>query len=134
MTDSNYKKARKKVKAKKEFYEHFSIYVVMSIFFIVLNLLTSSGHLWFMWPILGWGLGVFFHYLDVFGIPGVGNLSKEWEEEAIQEELKRLEWEEKVKNRHSPAPKENVKEEDKLELKELERLKQRPKWDDNELV
>ena len=116
-----YEKARKRVKKKKEFYQHFGSYLVMSAFFFLLNAVTSFGNWWFYWPMLGWGIGIAFHYIDVFGIPGVGEMSKDWEEKAIEEEL------EKIKREKGPS-----KPEDHLDLKELEK---RPnKWDDSELV
>ena len=134
MSDINYKKAKKKVKAKKEFYEHLSIYVVMSIFFIVLNMLTSN-RIWFIWPMLGWGIGVFFHYLDVFGIPGVGTMSKEWEEKAIQEELERMERETMNSKHYGEHKEEPLHSRDKLELKDLDKMKEKqPRWNDEDLV
>ena len=116
-----YEKARKRVLKKKEFYQHLGSYVIMSIFFFVLNATTSFGNWWFYWPMLGWGIGLAFHYVDVFGIPGVGELSKEWEEKAIEEELRKM----NVKGEPSEM-------QDKLDLKEVE--KSSSKWDDSDLV
>ena len=42
----------------REFKRHLGVYLVMSVFFFVLNLVTNPGHWWFYWPMLGWGLGV----------------------------------------------------------------------------
>ena len=39
---------------------------------------------------LFWGIAIMFHYLKVFGIPGTGILSKEWEEEEIEKEVRRM--------------------------------------------
>jgi hypothetical protein len=70
MDQRKYKEARKRVRTKKEFYEHLTVFSVMSVFFFLLNALTAFGSWWFYWPILGWGIGVLFHYFEVFGFPG----------------------------------------------------------------
>ena len=116
-----YEKARKRVKKKREFYQHFSTYLVISGFLFVLNAVTSFGNWWFYWPMMGWGIGVAFHYFDVFGIPGVGSMSEEWEEQAIEEEMQ------KMKRERGPGGMD-----EHLDLKELE--KRPEKWDDSDLV
>ena len=58
----------------------------MAIFFFLLNAVTAFGNWWFHWPIMGWGIGVLFHYLDVFGLPGVGQMSNSWEQKAMEDE------------------------------------------------
>ncbi|MDH3243607.1 MAG: 2TM domain-containing protein [Saprospiraceae bacterium] len=100
-------KARKKVKDKKEFYIHFGIYLICSIFFFVLNVLTGyqdgSVELWFFYPVLAWGVGVGIHYLSVFGIPGSDILNTDWEEREFAKELERLrDHEEEIKQLDAP--------------------------------
>jgi hypothetical protein len=46
-------------------------------------MLTSRDHLWFYWPLLGWGIGVTAHGFSVYGI--IGLFGKEWEEKKIRE-------------------------------------------------
>ncbi len=36
-------------------------YIAVNVFLVVINLLTSPRHFWAIYPILGWGLGLFFH-------------------------------------------------------------------------
>ena len=43
---------------------------VVSILLIAINLNTSSQHLWFKWPLLGWGIGLSFHALGVIVFSG----------------------------------------------------------------
>lgn len=122
---SEYEKARKRVKAKKEFYQHLTSYVVMGIFFFLLNAVTSFGAWWFYWPILGWGVGLLFHYFDVFGFPGAGDRSPEWEEKEIQKEMARMRPREQATNESS----------DQMELRELQKEPiTRKNWDESELV
>lgn len=130
MEPDRYSEARKRVQKKKEFYQHLTSYLVMGVFFFVLNALTAFGHWWFYWPMLGWGIGIAFHYLDVFGLPGVGNLSDEWEEKALEEEMKRLQ--------PAPKPEDSVEDQsdrEELELKDLHKEKEkRRNWNESDLV
>lgn len=126
MNNQKYKEARKRVKSKKEFYEHLTVFAVMSVFFFLLNALTAFGNWWFYWPILGWGIGVLFHYFEVFGFPGIPDMSEEWEEQQIKEEMKRLE------QRNPSYELEDDYEE--LELREVQKEKEKKKWKDDDLV
>ena len=130
MGPDRYSEARKRVQKKKEFFQHLTSYLVMGVFFFVLNALTAFGQWWFYWPMLGWGIGIAFHYLDVFGLPGVGNLSNEWEEKALKEEMKRL--------RPAPKPEDRVEDQsdrEELELKDLhEEKEKRRNWNESDLV
>jgi hypothetical protein len=58
--------ATKAVKAKIRFYIHLVVYALVNAGLIAINLSTSTEHLWFKWPLLGWGIGVCFHALAVF--------------------------------------------------------------------
>ncbi|MDN5421904.1 MAG: 2TM domain-containing protein [Chryseobacterium sp.] len=74
-----YKKAVRRVKELKGFYGNLTSYCLVIPFLVALNLLTSPGHLWFYWPMLGWGIGIVAHAVNVFGI------GKTWEEKKIKE-------------------------------------------------
>lgn len=89
MEPSSYRKVKKRIKKKKDFYQHLNTYLAIGVFFFVLNSLTSFGRWWFYWPMFGWGLGLFFHYLDTFGMPFSGPLDEAWEEKQLQRELKK---------------------------------------------
>jgi len=119
-TPEEVEKAKKKVKAKKDFYQHMMIFACCNVFLLALNLLTSPTKLWFHFTFLGWGVFLLFHYVEAFGVPGFDILNKEWEERELKEELN------KNKKRNS----EKINETDeKLELKEIER-----RYDENDLV
>jgi len=123
-----YEIAKKRVEEKKKFYSHLSTYVVMGVFFYILNYLSSPHHWWFYWPMLGWGLGLAMHYVKIFGIPGlIDEMTPDWEEKQIQAELSKL------KKRGMDISRPEQKDEKPLELKELEKRK-RDSWDDSELV
>ena len=75
--------ARRQVKKLKEFYNHAGIYVVINIVLIAINLLTSPGTFWAVWPLMGWGVGLAIHAVEVFGMFGIG--SHAWEEKKVRE-------------------------------------------------
>ena len=119
-----YKEAKERVEKKKEFYKHFSTYVVVSIFLIALNMMTAPWVWWFKWPVLGWGIGILFHYFDAFGFPGMGDMSSDWEERQVREEMRKLQ------ERNGMYEEDDY---DTLELPELEK-RQKKNYNDDELV
>lgn len=81
--EDKYIRAKKKVENLKGFYSNLLAYVLVIPFLIFINLKTSPNHLWFWWPMLGWGVGIVFHAFGVFGHNIV--LGKDWEEKKIKE-------------------------------------------------
>ena len=82
-----YYKAQKKVKEIREFYEHLTVYLLVNPIVIVVNIMTSPGYLWFIWCLMGWGIGLILHGLTVFNLPPF--FDKDWEERKIREILEK---------------------------------------------
>jgi hypothetical protein len=61
-----YEKAKKRVEAKLGFYIHLTVFAGVNLLLIVINLMSSPYYLWFKWPLMGWGIGLFFHGVGVF--------------------------------------------------------------------
>ncbi len=80
--EQKYRRAKKRVEEIRGFYGNLTAYIAFNIFFLVINLMTSPEQLWFFWPMLGWGIGVFFHGMKVFNYSPFG---KEWEERKVRE-------------------------------------------------
>lgn len=80
--NEKYLKAKKHVEEIKAFYIHLVIYLVINAGLALLNIYTSPGNYWFFWPLIGWGIGLFFHALGVFG-PSLF-FGKKWEEKKIR--------------------------------------------------
>ena len=81
--DDAYRRARRTVDAKIGFYIHLAVYVVVNIVLVAINLTHSPQYLWFLWPLFGWGIGVFFHAAGVFVFrPGSGIKERMVEREA----------------------------------------------------
>lgn len=87
-----YERARKKVKQRKGFYSHLFSYIIVIGFLFFINIMTG-GFPWFLFPAAGWGMGLAFHGLATFDIPG---FSKDWEQRKIREEMIRMEEEEEA--------------------------------------
>lgn len=62
----NYERARGRAEAKYGFFVHVAVYVAVMVFLVIINMLTSPGTNWFIWPLLGWGLAVALHGARVF--------------------------------------------------------------------
>lgn len=82
--EHQYLKATKKVKEIKAFYIQLFLYCTITPIIIAVNLVFSPGYHWFWFSVLGWGIGVFFHWFAVFGLTKLG-FSKDWEEKKIKE-------------------------------------------------
>lgn len=92
--EQNYIRAKKRVKEIKGFYIHLMVYIIVNVFIsgIIIYGLMSSGDsfqetisnfgVYSTW--LFWGIGMFFHWMGVFGFKSIG-FGKDWEEKKIQE-------------------------------------------------
>ena len=78
-----YERAKKRVDELKSFYSHLFVYLAVNAGLFLLNIITSPRHLWFYWPLIGWGIGLAIHGLSVFGTQNL--LGKDWEEKKIRE-------------------------------------------------
>ncbi len=84
-SDIKYREAKKRVKTIKGFYIHATVYVVVNIFLIFINVKSDSDPLNInnFWTAIFWGIGLAAHGLSVF-MPNF-ILGKNWEEEKIRE-------------------------------------------------
>jgi hypothetical protein len=73
-----YYRAKKIVKEIKGFYGNLLSYCCIIPVLIIINLNISSGFQWFWFPMFGWGMGLAFHALNVFGY------GASWEERKIR--------------------------------------------------
>jgi hypothetical protein len=79
-----YQRAKKRVEAKLGFYIHLAVYVAVNTLLLIINLSTSTEYLWFKWPLIGWGIGVFFHALGTFVFSGGSVIKKRMIEKEMQ--------------------------------------------------
>lgn len=64
---AGYEEAKKRAGEIRGFYQHLVTYLIVNAVLFVINRLTSPGYFWFVWPLLGWGIGVALHAVSVFG-------------------------------------------------------------------
>ena len=100
LEEQNYIRAKKRVKAIKGFYIHLIVYILVNIFIsgIIIFGLMQSGYnfietlfnfgVYSTWVF--WGIGMFFHWLGVFGFKTFA-LGKDWEEKKIKELMEKEE-------------------------------------------
>lgn len=73
-----YERAQKRVKEIKSFYGNLISYCIVIPVLIIINLMTSPDDIWFYFPMLGWGIGIAAHGMNVFAV------GKNWEEKKIR--------------------------------------------------
>lgn len=67
MTNTDeYAKARKRAEAKYGFFVHAAVYAAVMVLLVIINVLTSPGAIWFIWPLIGWGFAVALHGMRVY--------------------------------------------------------------------
>jgi len=87
-----YEEAKKRVDEKKGFFTHLIIYIIVNVFLIIIWAVTNpGGYPWFIWPIIGWGIGLVIHALTVF----VFNRKTGWEQRELEKEVQKLKREQK---------------------------------------
>ncbi len=78
----------RQVHRERRFYMNLLSYVVIIGFLAILNLITNPGNLWFLWAAGGWGIGIAFHALDIFGKNRF--LGDDWERREVERRLARM--------------------------------------------
>jgi len=84
--NNSYLNAKEKVTKLKGFYGNLTSYCVIIPSLAIFNLLTS-GFPWVIFPAIGWGIGLLFHGMEVFGYNPI--FGKNWEERKIKEYMNR---------------------------------------------
>jgi signal transduction histidine kinase len=79
------KRAKLRAAAEGGFYGHLQAYLGVIAFLAFINVMTTH-YPWFLWPAAGWGLGLFFHYMGVFG---ARRLKEQYFEPAVAREVQR---------------------------------------------
>ena len=75
------------VRKVKAFYVHLTQYLIVIPILAVINLMGYPQYLWFVWPALGWGLGLLAHGASVFHF--VPFLDGAWERRQVEKHLGR---------------------------------------------
>ncbi|HDR7795937.1 TPA: 2TM domain-containing protein [Bacillus luti] len=79
--DESYLRAKKRVENLKGFYMHLTVYILVNLMLVIINISTDSSKWWFIYPLGGWGVGIAIHGLTTLSF---GLFGKEWEERKIK--------------------------------------------------
>jgi predicted membrane channel-forming protein YqfA (hemolysin III family) len=75
--------AIERLKKRSEFWSHLAAYVLINALIVtVWFAVADGGFFWPIFPMAGWGIGLFFHAMDVFRRP--------FTDERIRREMNRL--------------------------------------------
>ncbi|WP_298311991.1 2TM domain-containing protein [uncultured Aquimarina sp.] len=86
---TGYEIAKNRVDDEKKFYSHLSAYLIINIFFLLMNsnFIDEEVNKWFDWNLyvtpFFWGIGLFFHWITTFN-PNIIFIKK-WEEQKIKQ-------------------------------------------------
>ncbi|MFC1955319.1 2TM domain-containing protein [Chloroflexota bacterium] len=65
--DEVYEVAKKRVKAKRDFYGNLVAWAIVNIILVIVWVLTDvTGYMWFLWPLCIWGFFVLVHFIQTF--------------------------------------------------------------------
>jgi hypothetical protein len=81
-----YQKAKERVENKIGFFTHLAAFVIINLVLIGINLVTTSDYYWFIWPLIGWSVGLLFHGIAVFVFMGDSSLK----ERMIEKEMRKV--------------------------------------------
>ncbi len=105
-----YENARKRVQQKKRLYYHFVLFLIGSVFLIILNKIFKLGENyienWFVWAITFWFILLCIHFINVFFVNRF--LGKEWQrkqtEKLVAKQEKKIEQLTKKIEKKLPLP------------------------------
>ncbi len=63
---ANLESARARAEAKYKFFVHVAVFLAVMLLLVIIDMLTSPGVIWFIWPLVGWGLAVVLHGAKVY--------------------------------------------------------------------
>jgi 2TM domain len=85
--DDTREAARRWVRRKRRFLVIVGIYLLLSVIWLAIDLLTGPDELWFYWPMLGAGLIVAVIGVAMFGLGGL--LGADWERRQVDRYVER---------------------------------------------
>ena len=81
--DDRRQAAAKRLKDRRDFRSHLSVYLVVNVLLVAIWALSGAGYFWPIWAMLGWGVGLVFHWWDAY-------MHKPITEEQIEREMDRV--------------------------------------------
>jgi hypothetical protein len=76
------RQAIERLRKRSEFFNHVAVFVLVHALLVTIWFLTGREFFWPIFPLFGWGIGLFFHGMDTFRRP--------FSEDRIRREMDRL--------------------------------------------
>jgi hypothetical protein len=76
------RQALERLRKRSEFVNHLVAFVLVNALLVTIWFVTGAGFFWPIFPLFGWGIGVFFHGMDTYRRP--------FSEERIRREMSRM--------------------------------------------
>ena len=73
----------KQILRRRGFYLHAALWAVTNVFLVVIWALSGGGHPWFLYPLLGWGIGLVAHGVSSFMLSDPGDVVLEREQRRL---------------------------------------------------
>lgn len=86
--NEKYSQAKKKVEKIKGFYNSLTAYIIINTFLFILNILLTPSDLWFLFPLIIWGIILIAKFLTIFVFKNK-LFGEEWEEKKIKEYMEK---------------------------------------------
>jgi hypothetical protein len=77
--------AKRRVEARVGWISHVTMYLVANTAFVVLWAMTGAHYPWFIWPLIGWGMGIVGHTITFWLGPDSAHGQR-----AVDREVQRL--------------------------------------------
>ncbi|MDQ3146736.1 MAG: 2TM domain-containing protein [Actinomycetota bacterium] len=75
----------KKVIRRRAFWLHFAIWAATNVLLVVVWAVTGAGFPWFLFPLLGWGIGLVAHGVSAYLFADVDDVVLEREERRLRD-------------------------------------------------
>lgn len=82
-------RARSAARAKFAFYIHLAAYIGVNALLGLINLMTTPGAWWVLWPVMGWGFALLIHALVSFILPDLFGVRHRMYEQELARQLKK---------------------------------------------
>ncbi|MBI3953631.1 MAG: 2TM domain-containing protein [Chloroflexi bacterium] len=85
--DEARRRAERRVGARLGFLSHLLLFALVNLALATVNALATPSFWWFPWPLLGWGIALAVHAVNVFALEG---WREAWVRREEERELRRL--------------------------------------------
>lgn len=73
----------RQIRRRRLFWTHAAIWAAVNLMLVVIWAITWSGHPWFLYPLLGWGIGLAAHAASVFLLADTDDIVLQREEQRL---------------------------------------------------